>query len=61
MQVRHHLRNFSKNDYNEDTKSKYLLLSSYDGVEKSKESDVKAELIVDKDGFYFRFLNIGVR
>lgn len=49
------LRNY-KNDYNEDTKSKYLLLSSYDGAEKNKESDVKAELIVDKDGIYFRFL-----
>ena len=45
-----------KNDYNEDTNSKYLLLCSYDGVEKNKESDVKAELIVDKDGICFRFL-----
>lgn len=49
------LKNY-KNDYNEDTNSKYLLLSSYDAVEKNKESDVKAELIVDKDGIYFRFL-----
>ena len=45
-----------KNDYNEDTNSKYLLLSSFAAVEKNKESDVKAELIVDKDGVYFRFL-----